>query len=331
MIGLVVALLYAWKGGGVYALVAQTLVSTAVSSALLWQANKWRPQSCTGLHKLKSLIEFSGNIFLFDVVNYFHRNVDTVLIGRFLGAIDLGLYNLAYRILLFPLQNITFVVTRAAFPIYSRNQQNIDAVAEHYVSTLRTIALVTAPAMALLWALRVPFVEVILGVHWLRSTDVIAWLAPAGFLQSIISTSGTVLMATARTRILRNLGFVGTPFLIASFFLGLPWGITGIAAAYCLANVAWLFPVLHVVMKVLRRDLKTALTAISVPAFAAVIAAAVVALLNHTDMLRQTNAMLLLLLGLFNGTIVYFLITWILCRPSLVALVQSVKGSIEHS
>lgn len=331
IVGLVVAVLCARQGAGVYALVAQTLATTVVATILLWQASRWRPKFHAHLHELKSLTEFSGNLFLFNTANYFHRNADTMLIGRFLGTIDLGLYNLAYRLLLFPLQNITFVVTRAAFPAYSRSQQDIDALATHYLTTLQAIALITAPTMALLWVLRVPFVEIILGQHWLRSTGVIAWLAPVGFLQSIIGTSGMVLMATMRTRVLRNLGFIGVPFLAGSFFLGLPWGIKGVAAAYCLANLVWLFPVLYVVMKALHRDLKPALVAISTPVFAATIAAAAVALLNHTDMLREASAVLLLSIGVISGAIFYILMAWILCRSSLVAFVQSIKCSVEHN
>lgn len=267
--GLVAAVALALCGAGVYALVGQSLVMTAISTLTLWLSSRWRPgrPSISGLSDIAS---FSGNFFFFNLLNYAHRNVDTVIIGRVFGQQDLGLYNIAYRVLLFPIQNITFAISRALLPAYSRTQLEPDVLASHYIVTLRGIALITAPLMAAIWAVREPMVSLLLGPAWARSIDVIQWLAPVGFLQSIVSTSGSVLAAQGRTDALRTLGVVGVPFLTASFIFGIPWGIEGVAASYCLANIIWLFPVLMTVMKIIHGSFAKALIAVSLPAVIAV-------------------------------------------------------------
>ncbi|MCP5810078.1 oligosaccharide flippase family protein, partial [Klebsiella pneumoniae] len=67
-----------------------------------------------------SVINFSGFLLSFNLVNYFARNLDSILIGRFFSATILGAYSIAYRIMLFPLQSFTFVISRVFLPHFSK-------------------------------------------------------------------------------------------------------------------------------------------------------------------------------------------------------------------
>ena len=120
--------------------------------------------------------------------------------------------------------------------------------------------------MGLAWLGRDTLIPLALGAKWAESAAVFAWLAPVGFLQSVISTSGSVLQAANATRTLRNLTLVGTPLLVGSFLCGVPWGIEGVAKAYCFANAIWLFPVMWAVMSALGGKLMQALVSIFFPA-----------------------------------------------------------------
>lgn len=263
-IGFLLAFFLALYGAGVYALIAQTLAITATSTLLFWRTEHWRPKK-PSTKGIKEISSFSANVFLFNILNYIHRNADTAIIGRFIGQQDLGIYNVAYRTMLFPLQNLTFAINRALLPAYSRSQSNISDIYSHYILTLRGIALVTAPVMAAIWSIRESIVVLFLGENWLRAADIIQWLAPVGFLQSIISTSGTIFTACGRHDILRNMGIIGVPFLTSSFFIGLPRGIDGIAQAYCIANLIWIFPVMFFVVRVIGGNFKNILFAITLP------------------------------------------------------------------
>jgi O-antigen/teichoic acid export membrane protein len=270
MIAALIAITAAIAGFGVYALVAQTVFGAAISTLLLWWRCPWRPSGRGSLRNAQPLIGFSSNLFLFNTLNYAHRNTDSFLIGRFIGATDLGYYSIGYRVILFPLQNLTFVLARVLLPAYSRHQSRPSEVSTHYLRALGMIAFITAPLMATVWAVRECLVEFLLGPVWVPAADVIAWLAPVGLCQSLVSTSGSLLSAFGRTDLLRNLGVIGVPFLIASFVIGLPWGIEGVAAAYCIANVIWVYPVLSSVMRVIGENFQSFLTAVWKPIFVAI-------------------------------------------------------------
>ncbi|MCK1317388.1 MULTISPECIES: MOP flippase family protein [unclassified Bradyrhizobium] len=277
-IGALAGILFAAEGGGIWGLIVQTLVTAGISTVLLWTRADWQPTLRWSFREFKGLLRFSGNLVSFNVINYFARNADGFIIGRYLGASELGHYNVAYRLMLLPLSNLTFVVNRALFPIYSTDQSDPVSLGRKYVETLRLISLITAPLMLGLWAVRTPFIESLLGSRWLESATIIGWLAPVGYLQSMVSTTGALLAATGRTDILRNLGLANSAMFIASFALGLKGGAVGVAQAYFIANIIVATITLHVTLGQVRRTLADFLKSIMRPFGCAIAMMCVVAL-----------------------------------------------------
>jgi len=303
--GLVIAIVLAHAGAGAYSLVAQTVAAAAISSVQLWLASKWRPRRQWSGEALKSIWKFSGNLAAFNFVNYFSRNADSMIIGRFLGAGALGAYSLAYRLMLFPLQNLTIVASRALFPVMSRQQAAIGDMANLYLRTLLIIATVTAPMMAGLFALRDIFVPVVLGSQWLATIDIVAWLAPVGFIQSLVSTVGTVFMARGRTDILFRLGVFSAVLQIASFFIGIQWGVVGVATCYFIANVINALPCLGMALRLVDRRLVDLWLSIWLPVATAALMAAILSLLKREALIQALPDMLQLILLIVAGVIIY--------------------------
>lgn len=234
--GLAVAIGLALRGAGPYSLIAQTLTFTLLSSIQLWVAAKWTPRWRLRLRELQTLWRFSGHLVAFNVINYFGRNADSIIIGRVLGPVALGPYSLAYRIMLFPLQNITAVSARALFPVMSRNQDAVHEIGTLYLRVLGMIAAVTAPMMCGLFVLRALFVSVVLGDKWAAVAPLLAVLAPTGFIQSIVSTTGAVFMARGRTDALFYLSCFSVGLQLIGFLVGIHWGVLGLATGYFIAH-----------------------------------------------------------------------------------------------
>ncbi|MBB5392874.1 MULTISPECIES: MOP flippase family protein [unclassified Herbaspirillum] len=245
LIGLAVALGLAWQGAGVFSLVLQMIVSTVVSTAIILWNSEFKALRHWRREEFKSIAGFSGNLSLFNVVLYLSRNADSMIVGRLLGAQVLGAYSIAYRVMLFPVQNMSYVVSRALYPVMSRQQDNQGELARLYLKSVSFIAFLTAPLMGGLFALREPFVDVVLGPKWSAAAVVIAWLAPVGFIQSVISTTGAIFMTSNRTDLLLRIGVLSTVVQIAAFFVGAHWGVEGVAIAYLAASVVNAWPALH--------------------------------------------------------------------------------------
>lgn len=278
VMGAAIGVLVTVQGGGIWGLIAQTVIIAGVSTALLWLRADWRPTMRWSSGEFKGLVRFSGNLVSFNIINYFARNADGFLIGRYLGPSELGQYNVAYRLMLLPLSNLTFVVNRALFPIYSSQQRDPISLGRRYIETLRFISLLTAPLMFGLWSVRAPFIESLLGSGWSEAATIIGWLAPVGYLQSMVSTTGSLLAATGRTDILRNLGLANSAIFVISFVLGLWGGAVGVAQAYFVANVAVAVISLHVTLAQVGRSLTDLVTVIRLPLLCAIAMVCLIAL-----------------------------------------------------
>ena len=246
VVGVALAIVAALAGAGVYSLAVPTISAAVISSIWLWKESGWRPAWRWSNTEFKGIWGFSGNLTAFQFVVYFARNADSMIIGRMLGAAPLGIYSMAYKLMLFPVQNMTWVVGRVLLPRMSQLQHDPGRIRDLYFKALGAVVTLSAPIMAGLWALREPFVAIAFGPHWADVPALVAWLAPVGLLQSMTSTVGTVFMAAGRTRTLFRLGLANTVVVVISFVIGAYLGLVYVAIAYGIAHVitglqmAWL-------------------------------------------------------------------------------------------
>ena len=257
LIGVLVALFLAYKNFGVYSLVCQTIIFNALSTVQFWKASKWRPSfsNMFDFLGLKEIFGFSAHLSIFNLINYFSRNADSFIIGRYMASSVLGAYSLAYRIMLFPLASLTFVATRALFPILSKNQDDHDTLKKTYLDCVFGILFIVVPLMSGLAFLSKPFIILIFGKEWSLTANILLWLAPTAIIQSVLSTSGTVFMAKGRTDILMKLGILGMILYMSAFILGVQYNIITFAKFYFLANIINFFPAMYLLMRIINGSL----------------------------------------------------------------------------
>ena len=323
VVGLLVALALASLGAGVYSLVGQIVAATLVTTGALAWRSPFSPLLRWHWPEFKSIAGFSGNLSLFNVVLYLSRNADSAVIGRLLGSASLGVYSIAYRVMLFPVQNMSYVASRSLYPVMSRQQDDLAGMAALYLKTIGFIAFLTAPLMAGLFVLREPFVLTIFGTRWQAAIPVLAWLAPVGFLQSIVSTTGTVFMARGRTDLMLYLGILATVLQVGAFVIGSRWGIEGVAACYLLANVFNALPALYFSGCLLGISLSALLRTLTLPVTGAGMMVIAV-LLARQEMSESTLLTLLLMAAL--GVAVYAAASALLLRPQLGQLRLFLRG-----
>lgn len=229
--------LLAWRGQGAFSWVAGALLGALVSTGLLLWHAAWRPPWVWSREHFREVMGYSGHLSAFNIVIFFARNVDAIVIGRYLGAVELGFYSAAYRVMQFPMNNLTQIANRAMFPVMSHHQADLGKVASLYLNSVGFIFLITAPLMVGVFVLREPLVNVLLGDQWARAADVLAWLAPVGLLHSVVGTTGTVSMVSGRTDLLFRVGLLGAVMQVAGFFIGVQYSVVAVAACYCIANL----------------------------------------------------------------------------------------------
>jgi O-antigen/teichoic acid export membrane protein len=270
----------ALSGGGVWALVLQALATVAVMALLLWLQSGWRPRFKASVSEIRSIIGFSGYLTGFNIVNYFARNADYMLIGWLLGREALGYYTMAYRILMFPLQNLSAVITRVTLPAFSRIQEDDARLRRAYLTAIGAIAIVSFPLMAGMLVVAEPFVMAGFGKQWLPMVPVLMIFSPIGLMQSIVSTAGALYIAKNKTGVLFRWGLFSSVVVVASFVIGLSWGIVGVAACYGVASLVLAYPGMAIPLRLIGLKVKDSMAVLWRPFVSALLMAVLVWLIG---------------------------------------------------
>ena len=224
------------RGYGAWAIIGQQLVVAAVSAALVWSLSRWRPHFRFSLASLRDLGGYSANVLGSRLLFYGNRNIDNLLIGRFLGPAALGAYAVSYNIMLAPLSQISLPLQDVLFPAMSRMQDDHERITRTWLRANRLVGALTIPGMLGLIVVAPEFVGIVLGPKWDAAVPVLQILAWVGLLQSLQGLNGSVLRAVDRTGTLLRYSFIVLVVSTISFVAGLPFGVVGVAAAYAISS-----------------------------------------------------------------------------------------------
>ena len=232
MIGAVTGITLALNGAGAWAIIGQQLAIAGVSTTLLWITCPWRPSFMFSWDRLRALGGFGLRVFGTRIVFYLERNVDTVLVARFLGPASTGLYTLSYNVMLVPLEQIGGPMAEVLFPAFSKMQDDFARLRAAWLRAVRVLAAIVAPAMALLIALAPDIIPVVFGEKWKSAVPIVQLLAFVGLQQSLMRFNSSVLQAVGRADFLLRYALISATVCITGFAVGLHWGVTGVAAGY---------------------------------------------------------------------------------------------------
>src|SRR5690554_1741922 len=238
-----VAILLAYMGLGAWAIVTQGLVSATSTSLLALALAGWRPRLQFSVSAVRELLGYSSNLVGFGFVNYWARNADNLLIGKFLGSFALGIYSRAYTLMLLPISEVISVLSTVMFPALSSIQQDKARVKSIYLRAMPMIALVAFPMMLGLIVVAEPFVLTLFGERWIAVAPLLRILCVVGVIQSMCSPTGWIYTSQGRTDWMFWWGIGGSGTLIVGIVVGVLHGTAqAVAFCYLLANVLTCYP-----------------------------------------------------------------------------------------
>jgi PST family polysaccharide transporter len=237
IVGYMVGILMAWQGFSYFALVASQLALGLSGTILTWACCRWKPGLPTKGSGVRSMIRFGGNLTGFATINFFARNLDNLLIGRFWGAQQLGLYSRAYQLMMLPIDQINEPITTVAVPSLSRLMDSPEDYRRAYIRMLEKIAFLTMPAVAVMIASADWIIAIVLGPQWREVAPLLQILGVAALIQPIGNTTGWLFITQGRTDEMFKMSMWAGPVMMISIIIGLPWGAVGVATSYIVGHI----------------------------------------------------------------------------------------------
>ncbi len=224
-------------GLGVWALALQPLIGNIVTGIGVFAQAKWMPRERPKLSSVSGMLAFSGSLLGQSIVSAIGRNLQAFIIGRQLGGASLGLYGIASGLTGTIIFQVSSVIVRVLFPTLSSLQGDPDRLRAAWFKATSAIAVVACPSMLGMNAVAPDLMVVVFGPQWLPAAGVLQVLTVAMAIQSVLTTSGTILMSLGRADLLFK---VSLPSVVASgggLWIGAPFGIEGAAIGYVAASI----------------------------------------------------------------------------------------------
>ncbi|RPI14985.1 MAG: lipopolysaccharide biosynthesis protein [Lysobacterales bacterium] len=220
-----------------WALVVGQVFGRVVQVMISYRMSDFRPR--LSVARIGEIWGFSQWLILSRFARLVNRQFDRWLVGTIGGAPAMGYYWVAQDLATAPSDEVIVPMSRAAFPVYSRLQDQPDALADAFGRMFATVSLLSFAIGVGLGAVAENLVLVLLGEKWSPAIPLIPWLGWFGALYALTHTLDIFLVATGRQRMsaLLTLGYavVTVPVLLAVAQQG---GVEGIAAGKAFTAVA---------------------------------------------------------------------------------------------
>jgi PST family polysaccharide transporter len=225
-----------------WSLVIMTLVQTIVTGAVLWARPQFKPSPRVGIRGVRDSLSFGLNYTGYTILYFVSRNVDNVLLGRFWGSNELGLYNRAYSLLLLPFQQLNGPFQNVVVPALSRLQDDNDRYAKYYLKALSMLSSLALPAVVALVVLSRDLVRVLLGEQWMPAARIFAVLGITALFHTSYLTMTWLNVSLGRPKRQLHWWMIATPVTLAGILAGLAFGGFGVAIGYTAANAVLFLP-----------------------------------------------------------------------------------------
>ena len=233
IISLGITVWMAYRGFGVWSLVAQNFVSSAIPAIVFWFYVKWRPTWIFSWQSFKELFSFGSYMFLTHLLNNFCSKIPGLLIGKIFSPVTLGYYTKAVKTENLASHGISSVMTQVTYPLYAQVQDNKAVLSNMIRRLAMTISYLTFPLMAALMLAAKPIFVFLYSDRWLESVPYFQVFCIVGLADCLQSVNTQTIAAIGKSKIMFKWTVikrtVGMTFIISGlFWFGMKGLLTGV-------------------------------------------------------------------------------------------------------
>lgn len=219
-----VGILFALLGFKYYALVLQNIFNAVF--IFIWNYVSTRPRVVRKICKesVGKIRSYSSFLFAFNIINYFSRNSDNLLISKFMGTASLGYYDKAYKLMCYPTQNLTHVITPVLHPILSEHQNDRNYIYEKYLHIIKLLSLCGIFIMTFCFFASDEIIRIMFGERWLPAIPCFKYMSISIWAQMITSSSGSIFQSLGDSRRMFISGTLNAALTVAAIVLGIAEG-----------------------------------------------------------------------------------------------------------
>lgn len=218
----------AYQGMGVWSLVYMNIIQSGLSALQLWIRSGWCPSLTFDFKRLKTHFNFGYKLTVAGLLNTIFTNLYNIVIGKFFSAAQLGFYNRADTLRMFPVQNLATALNKVTYPMFASIQDDDKKLKGAYKMLMQQVMFWLAPLMAILIVVAEPLFVVVLTDKWLPAVPYFQWLCVAGLMYPLHSYNLNILNVKGRSDLFLKLEVIKKCIIAIGIALAIPYGIYGL-------------------------------------------------------------------------------------------------------
>jgi O-antigen/teichoic acid export membrane protein len=253
IVDLVVSVVAAFILHNAWALMAGMIAGLLTRLIASYVQHPFRPKPRFRLDQTRELGRYGRWIFLNNALNVLQYRGDNLIVGKLLGASELGVYAMAYSISEVVTVEIGRTLTEVAFPAYSRLQNDLARIRQGFSLVLELLWAVVIPITVVMSILSGPITSLLLGSKWAAVGDLLPFLAVAGGARILLNNSASVFRAIGKPEIAFKANVLTVILIFSPMYpLAMSRGLVGVAAAVAFGFCGSTIPVVFWIRSVLK-------------------------------------------------------------------------------
>ncbi len=235
IIGGIVGLLMGYNGYGVWSIVWMNIVAKSFFLIQIWYKSNWKPDLVFDYTCFKKHFNFGYKLTLSGLITNIYLNVYRIIIGKMFSTTQLGFYNQADNLRMFPVSNITATLQKVTYPMFSIVQNEDERLKNIFLKITALVFYVVCPTMVILTLIAEPLFITLLTSKWLESVPYFQILALSSVVYPLSIYNLNIILVKGRTDLHLKMEVLKKVLSLLFLFLIIPFGIWGVILAQAIS------------------------------------------------------------------------------------------------
>jgi lipopolysaccharide exporter len=254
-----VGLAMAIAGAEVYALIGAMLTQTSIKTLSAYAQTRHPLLPTTSRPSHRAILGFGARISVVGFFEFLRSNLDTLAVGRWSGATQLGFYNRSKLLAELPSYQLMQGLSQVLFPSFSAIQADRQRLLKAYLSAVGAAAAIVLPLNAGMAVASREIILVVLGTQWLPAAEVLPWLLLVSAIALTGHFAGVVAEAQAALNAKIAISLGATGMLAVLLFVARGRSLSAYGAALAASTIAAHLSYVGLISRTLKTPLRVLL------------------------------------------------------------------------
>ena len=227
----------AYVGLGMWAIVLPGVLIAPISSIIYYRNHSWRPKKKFTTKRWGELFNFGKNILGVELLGTLRNNLDYLIVGRFLGVKELGVYFFGFNAGLGISLSAIFAISSSIYPHLCAARSDMLELKHRYFSSLKTISFIIIPLVLLQSSLAPFYVPIVFGGKWVIAVPILMLICLSAIPRPFAIAASNLLVAIGKPHLELRWNILFTTVFTGALLIGVHWQAIGVAVAVLLVHV----------------------------------------------------------------------------------------------